>query len=342
MTLFRFCSTSTHRQGEPDASSPAPTALAINARGLVKTFGATRAVDGIDLEVPRGMIFGVLGPNGAGKTTLLRMLATLLTPDGGTAQVMGFDVTRAPQEVRRSIAMTGQLASLDEDLTGRENLILLAKLWGFKGAAARTRADQLLTAFEMTDAARRQVKEYSGGMRRKLDVAASLVVTPDVLFLDEPTTGLDPGARKSVWAMIRELAGQGVTVLLTTQYLEEADQLAARIAVIDHGKKIAEGTSRELKAQTGSSFLHVTPADRARVDEAARLLERVLGGHAQRSAEGGELAIKAASATAASAAIEGLASAGILLEGFSMAAPSLDEVFFSLTGKGAPTDGAQP
>ena len=219
--------------------------LAISARGLIKRFGDVAAVNGIDLEVPRGMIFAILGPNGAGKTTLMRMLATLLRPDGGSAQVMGFDLMTAPADVRAAIAMTGQFASLDEDLTGRDNLVLIARLLGFKGGAARTRADDLLSAFDLSDAATRQVKDYSGGMRRRLDIAASLVVTPGVLFLDEPTTGLDPTARQSVWTMIRGLAQAGVTILLTTQYLEEADQLAARIAVIDKGKKIAEGTSRE-------------------------------------------------------------------------------------------------
>src|SRR5690606_2093672 len=219
----------------------AAVSLAISARGLVKRFGDVRAVDGIDLDVPRGMIFAILGPNGAGKTTLMRMLATLATPDAGTATVMGHDLRAAPQDVRASIAMTGQFASLDEDLTARENLILLARLWGFRGQAAKARADELLSAFELADAARRQVKDFSGGMRRRLDIAASLVVTPGVLFLDEPTTGLDPKARQGVWRMIRELASTGVTILLTTQYLEEADQLAARIAVIDQGRKIAEG-----------------------------------------------------------------------------------------------------
>ena len=307
---------------------------AITARGLVKTFGALRAVDGIDLDVPRGMIFGLLGPNGAGKTTLLRLLSTLLKPDAGSARIMGHDLISAPHEVRKSIAMTGQFASLDEDLTARENLILLAKLWGFRARAA-ARADQLLEAFDLGDAARRQVKDYSGGMRRRLDIAASLVVTPSILFLDEPTTGLDPSARKSVWHMIRALAAQGVTILLTTQYLEEADQLAARIVVIDHGKKIAEGTSRELKAATGSGFLHVTLADLTRVEEASSLLAQHLGGSVHRNVEGAALSIKAGSPQQANAAVAALVAAGIPIDSFAMAAPSLDEVFFALTGRGA-------
>jgi ABC-2 type transport system ATP-binding protein len=312
------------------------TASAVQARGLVKRFGDLRAVDGIDLDVPRGMIFAILGPNGAGKTTLMRMLATLLHPDAGSASVMGHDLTTAPDQVRAEIAMTGQFASLDEDLTGRENLVMLARLWGFRGAAARDRADQLLATFDLADAATKQVKDYSGGMRRRLDIAASLIVTPGVLFLDEPTTGLYPVARKSVWSMIRQLAGSGVTILLTTQYMDEADQLAARIAVIDHGKKIAEGTPRELKVATGSGFLHVAVADPARLDEAARLLESHLGSSVQRSVEGAQLAVVAKTPHDANAALGAVIDAGIELSDFSMGSPSLDEVFFALTGKGKP------
>jgi len=309
-------------------------ALAIHARGLVKKFGDLRAVDGIDLEVPRGMIFAILGPNGAGKTTLMRMLATLARPDEGRASVMGHDLAEAPHKVRSEIAMTGQFASLDEDLTGRENLVLLARLWGFRGGAARSRADELLAAFDLVDAAGKQVKDYSGGMRRRLDVAASLIVTPGVLFLDEPTTGLDPVARKSVWRMIRALAGSGVSILLTTQYMDEADQLAARIAVIDHGKKIAEGTPRELKVATGSGFLHVAVTDAARLDEAASMLERHLGASVQRNVEGATLAVVARTPHDANAALGALIDAGIELADFSMGSPSLDEVFFSLTAGG--------
>jgi len=311
---------------------------AIFARGMVKTFGELKAVDGIDLVVPRGMIFAILGPNGAGKTTLMRMLATLAKPDAGTATVMGHDVLAAPHEVRASIAMTGQFASLDEDLTGRENLILLARLWGFRGRAAKARADELLAAFDLSDAANKQVKAYSGGMRRRLDIAASLIITPGVLFLDEPTTGLDPKARKDVWKMIRGLAESGVTILLTTQYLEEADQLAARIAVIDHGKKIAEGTSRELKAATGSGFLHVALADPSRLDEAAAMLERRLGHSVQRSTEGAELSVVGGTAKEANEALAELIAGGIELSDFSMGQPSLDEVFFALTGQPAEDD----
>jgi ABC-2 type transport system ATP-binding protein len=316
---------------QPATQAPA---LAIQARGLVKSFGDLRAVDGIDLEVPRGMIFAILGPNGAGKTTLMRMLATLARPDEGRASVMGHDLVEAPHKVRSEIAMTGQFASLDEDLTGRENLVLLARLWGFRGNAARSRADELLAAFDLMDAAGKQVKDYSGGMRRRLDIAASLIVTPGVLFLDEPTTGLDPVARKSVWRMIRALAGSGVSILLTTQYMDEADQLAARIAVIDHGKKIAEGTPRELKVATGSGFLHVAVTDPARLEEAASLLERHLGASVQRNVEGAMLAVVARTPHDANAALGALIDAGIELADFSMGSPSLDEVFFSLTGGG--------
>lgn len=309
------------------------SSLAIEAHGLTKHFGNVRAVDGIDLTVPRGMIFGILGPNGAGKTTLLRMLATLLPADAGSAKVLGFDLRDSPQEVRGSIAMTGQFASLDEDLTGRENLILLARLWGFRGRNAKKRADDLLTAFDLMDAATKQVKDYSGGMRRRLDIAASLVVTPGVLFLDEPTTGLDPMARKSVWRMIRSLSEAGVTILLTTQYLEEADQLAARIAVINHGKKIAEGTSRELKAATGSGFLHLTLVEHSRIDEAEQVLEEITGNKPQRSSEGAALSLMIDTPQNANRALAALIKADIELADFSMGAPSLDEVFFALTGQ---------
>lgn len=309
------------------------TDFAIRARGLMRRYGHLTAVGGIDLEVRRGMIFAVLGPNGAGKTTLLRILATLTASDAGTATVMGHDIATAPDKVRSSIAMTGQFASLDEDLTGRENLVMLARLWGFRSGAARARADELLAAFELSAAARKQVKDYSGGMRRRLDIAASLIVTPGVLFLDEPTTGLDPSARQGVWRLIRQLAASGVTVLLTTQYLEEADQLADRIAVIDHGRKIAEGTSRELKAATGLGVLHVSLADSGQIEAAADLLSAQLGSVVKRSPEGAELSVLAGDAAAANAAVTALITEGFALADFRMGAPSLDEVFFALTGK---------
>jgi ABC-2 type transport system ATP-binding protein len=314
--------------------------LAIAARGLVKHFGEVKAVDGIDLDVPRGMIFAILGPNGAGKTTLMRMLATLARPDAGQASVMGHDLVAAPRAVRGVIAMTGQFATLDEDLTGRENLVMLSRLWGFRGRQAKQRTDDLLAAFDLADAGNKQVKDYSGGMRRRLDIAASLIVTPGVLFLDEPTTGLDPKARQGVWRMIRQLAGSGVTVLLTTQYLEEADHLAARIAVIDHGRKIAEGTSRELKAATGSGFLNITLADASRREEASGLLEAKLGAAVQTGSTSGEVSVLADTAQTANAAVAALLDAGIEITDFSMGQPSLDAVFFALTGHPA-EDGKQ-
>ncbi len=326
---LRHLPSSSHSRVDAD-----PSALAIHVRGLAKQFGEVRAVDGIDLDVPRGMIFAILGPNGAGKTTLMRMLATLAKPDVGTARIMGHDLGSAPREVRAAISMTGQFASLDEDLTARENLVMLARLWGFRGRAAKERADELLAAFDLSDAATRQVKDYSGGMRRRLDIAASLVVTPGVLFLDEPTTGLDPKARQGVWAMVRSLAQSGVTVLLTTQYMDEADQLAERIAVIDHGRKIAEGTSTELKRATGSGFVHVTLADPSRIEDAARLLQERCGAKVHRGVEGARLSVAARSPHHANDALAALLAAGIEPVDFALGSPSLDEVFFALTGRG--------
>src|SRR5688500_18894667 len=231
--------------------------LAIEATSLVKSFGETRAVDGVDLAVRSGSVYGVLGPNGAGKTTVIRMLATLLRPDAGRARVLGHDIRSDGDAVRGLVSLTGQLASVDEDLTGRENLILLGRLLGLSRAGARSRADQLLEAFGIAEAAGRLVKHYSGGMRRRLDIAASIVVTPRLMFLDEPTTGLDPRSRGQVWEICRALVAGGTTILLCTQYLEEADQLADRIAVIDRGRVIAEGTPGQLKASVGAGELHV-------------------------------------------------------------------------------------
>jgi ABC-2 type transport system ATP-binding protein len=310
-------------------------APAIEAVGLVKSFGATRAVDGIDLRVERGAIYGLLGPNGAGKTTTVRLLSTLIRPDAGTARVLGHDVAAEPEAVRARIALTGQFATVDEDLTGRENLMLLARLLGLSRRGARERTEALLEAFGLAEAADRQAKAYSGGMRRRLDIAGSLLVTPDLLFLDEPTTGLDPRSRGQIWEMVRDLAGRGTTVLLTTQYLEEADQLADRIAVIDHGRVIAEGTSTELKASVGSGVLHVRLADPDRQAEARALLAAALGVEVQADADPRALTARIDDPAGAAEALGRLARAGIPAVEFSLGQPSLDEVFFALTGHAA-------
>ncbi|SFR04708.1 oleandomycin transport system ATP-binding protein [Lentzea waywayandensis] len=252
-------------------------ALAIRAEGLVKHYGETKALDGVDLEVPEGKVVGVLGPNGAGKTTAVRVLATLLRPDAGHATVHGHDVLKDPRAVRSLIGLTGQYASVDEDLSGTENLVLLARLLDFSRAGARAKAAELLEQFELTDAAGRAAKTYSGGMRRRLDLAASLVGNPSVLYLDEPTTGLDPHARNEVWAVVRKLVANGVTVLLTTQYLEEADQLADSITVFDHGRVVAEGRPDELKRRVGGQTLQVRPTSLRDLDVVYRILGDLTG-----------------------------------------------------------------
>ena len=307
------------------------TPLAIEASGLEKTFGDTRAVAGVDLAVRAGSVYGVLGPNGAGKTTTIRMLATLLRPDAGEARVLGHDIVREADAVRGLVALTGQLASVDEDLTGRENLILLGLLLGLKRREAKARADELLEAFGLADASAKLVKNYSGGMRRRLDIAASLVVTPEVMFLDEPTTGLDPRARNQVWDIIRALSDAGTTILLCTQYLEEADQLADGIAVIDRGKVIAEGTPAQLKASVGSAALHVRLLDPDRREEARRILDSQLG-NVRIESDPAALTAPCADASRAAEAVGALGRDGIAVAGFSLAQPSLDEVFLALTG----------
>ena len=308
---------------------------AIETRGLVKKFGATIAVDGVDLSIPRGGIYGVLGPNGAGKTTAIRMLATLLRPDAGQASVLGHDIFAEPKVIREKIALTGQFASLDEDLTGIENLVLLGRLLGLSTTAARARGRDLLEAFGLSDAATRQVKKYSGGMRRRLDIAGSLIVTPELMFLDEPTTGIDPRSRNQVWAIIRTLVAGGTTILLTTQYLEEADQLADRIAVIDHGKVIAEGTPGQLKAQVGSGALTVRVLDPADREAAAAVLEQTIGTEVHREGDPSALTVRVSETARAAAALSGLQEAGLGVETFALGQPSLDEVFLTLTGKPA-------
>jgi ABC-2 type transport system ATP-binding protein len=313
-----------------------PSSLAIEANGLVKSFGDTRAVAGVDLAVPRGAVYGVLGPNGAGKTTTIRMLATLLEPDAGEARVLGHDIVRDADAVRSAVSLTGQLASVDEDLTGQENLVLLARLLGHRWRAARQRAAELLDAFGLADARDRLVKNYSGGMRRRLDIAASIVVTPQLMFLDEPTTGLDPRSRNQVWEIVRALVADGTTILLCTQYLEEADQLADGIAVIDHGRVIAEGTPAQLKASVGSGALHVRlldPADRPRAE---RVLAAELG-TVHLEADPAALSVVCHDADRGAEAVAALARSGIAVAGFSLGQPSLDEVFLALTGH--PADG---
>jgi len=314
---------------------PLDTPLAIEASGLEKSFAATRAVCGVDLSVRTGTVYGFLGPNGAGKTTTIRMLATLLIPDGGTASVLGYDVVREADEVRRRVSLTGQYASVDEQLTGRENLVLIGRLLGLRRGEAKARADELLDAFDFTAAAGRQVETYSGGMRRRLDIAGSIVVTPDLMFLDEPTTGLDPRSRSQVWDIIRALVAQGTTVLLTTQYLDEADQLADRIAVIDRGTVIAEGTSAELKSSVGQGVLHVRLVDAQQRELGQQVLARTLGADVHLESEPTALTASVTDPERVSRALTELSRSDVGIAEFALGQPSLDEVFFALTGHAA-------
>jgi len=306
--------------------------LAIETAGLTKIYGKLRAVDSIDLAIERGGVHGFLGPNGAGKTTAIRMLATLIRPDEGYARVLGRDVVKQADEVRGLVGLTGQFASLDEDLTGAENLRLIAQLYGFKGAAASRRADELLDAFGLADAGGKQVKNYSGGMRRRVDISASIIVSPELLFLDEPTTGLDPRARNEVWDIVRALVDFGTTVMLTTQYLDEADQLADRISVIDTGKIIAEGTSTELKASVGAGSLHLRVMHRDDRETARDVLVRELDVDVIREADPQALSASVEDRARATRALGALEAAGIDVAQFSLGQPSLDEVFLALTG----------
>ena len=314
--------------------------LAVEATGIVKAFGETRAVDGVDLAVQNGAVYGVLGPNGAGKSTVIRMLATLLRPDAGSARVLGHDIVKEADAVRAAVSLTGQLASVDEDLTGRENLILIGRLLGLKRGAAKARADELLEAFGLADASARLVKKYSGGMRRRLDIAASIVVTPRLMFLDEPTTGLDPRSRNQVWDIIRLLVTDGTTILLCTQYLEEADQLADGIAVIDHGRVIAEGTPSQLKASVGTGALHVRLLDPEQRPEAEQILGRRLGAlHLE--PDPAALSAQCSDADRAAKAVADLTRSGVRIADFSVGQPSLDEVFLALTGHPAEGDAVE-
>ncbi|TQS43233.1 ATP-binding cassette domain-containing protein [Cryptosporangium phraense] len=306
--------------------------IAIEAEGLVKRFGTTTALDGVDLSVPAGTILGVLGPNGAGKTTAVRVLATLLTPDAGYARVCGFDVVRSPAAVRSRIALTGQYASVDEDLSGTENLVMLARLLGFPRRDAKAAARDLLSRFALTDVAGRSVKTYSGGMRRRLDLAASLVGDPDVLYLDEPTTGLDPRSRGEVWDTIRGLVADGVTVLLTTQYLDEADQLADSIAVIDRGQLIATGTPDELKAQVGDQTIEVRPVDPGRLEEVAAIVASVTRVEPARDLARSLVTAPVVEPAMLADVVRRLDDAGIVPGELGLRRASLDEVFLTLTG----------
>ena len=323
---------------------PPQSALAIEANGLVKSFGSTRAVDGVDLAVRTGSVYGVLGPNGAGKTTTIRMLATLIEADAGSAQVLGHDVHKDADAVRGLVSLTGQMASVDEDLSGRENLVLLGwllgRLLGLARAAARSRADELLQAFGIAEASARLVKHYSGGMRRRLDIAASIVVTPRLMFLDEPTTGLDPRSRTQVWEIARALVAGGTTILLCTQYLEEADQLADGLAVIDRGRVIAEGTPGQLKASVGTGALQVRLRDPDQRVQAERVLAETLGVPVHLESDEAALSARVADPDRVALALGELSRAGVAVTQFALGQPSLDEVFLALTGHPTQDDAA--
>jgi daunorubicin resistance ABC transporter ATP-binding subunit len=306
---------------------------AIAAEGLVKNYGKTRALTGFDLAVPAGTVYGLLGPNGAGKTTAVRVFATLLRPDGGRAQVLGHDVLSEAAQVRRQIGLTGQYAALDEYLTGRANLVMIGRLSRLTAAAAGRRANEMLERFDLSEAAGRAVKTYSGGMRRRLDLAASLIGYPSVLFLDEPTTGLDPNARAMTWDIIRDLAAEGTTLLLTTQYLEEADQLASRVAVIDDGAVIAEGTPDQLKSSVGGEHLEIVLAAGADVEAAIVAVKPYAAGSVRPLGEGRRLSVPVEAAEGLTTrVVRALDDAGVQVNDVTIQRASLDDVFLSLTG----------
>ncbi|WSK71080.1 ATP-binding cassette domain-containing protein [Streptomyces sp. NBC_01276] len=309
---------------------------AVEVRGLVKHYGETKALDGVDLDVREGTVLGVLGPNGAGKTTLVRCLSTLIVPDAGTARVAGFDVVRQPRQLRRTIGLTGQYASVDEKLSGWENLYMIGRLLDLSRKDARTRADELLERFSLTEAAKKAVMNYSGGMRRRLDLAASMIGRPAVLYLDEPTTGLDPRTRNEVWDEVQRMVAEGATVLLTTQYMEEAEQLASELTVIDRGKVIANGKVDELKARVGGRTLRIRPADPADLPGMARALaETGLDGVAGSQAvpDEGTLLVPILADEQLTAVVGLLAARGYAISDIGTYLPSLDEVFLSITGQ---------
>ncbi|MGW6686040.1 ATP-binding cassette domain-containing protein [Streptomyces sp. NPDC054961] len=309
---------------------------AIYAEGLVKTFGGVRALDGVDLDVPEGTVLGLLGPNGAGKTTTVRVLTTLLQPDSGKAVVAGIDVLKHPNEVRRSIGLSGQFAAVDEYLTGRENLQMVGRLYQMSAKAAKARAAELLERFGLGDAADRTAKTYSGGMRRRLDLAAALVVSPPVMFMDEPTTGLDPRNRQALWGIIQELVAGGTTLLLTTQYLEEADHLAHHICVVDQGKVIARGTSDELKARTGGECVEVVVHERGHMADAREVLAGFGKGEATVEEHTRKLTVPVSGgAKLLAEVIRELDGRGIEIDDIGLRRPTLDDVFISLTGHAA-------
>jgi ABC-2 type transport system ATP-binding protein len=312
---------------------------AILVEGLQKRFGSNTALAGVDLTVPEGSVLGLLGPNGAGKTTVVRILTTLLTPDAGRAEVAGIDVLREPDRVRAAIGLTGQYAAVDEYLTGFENLEMVGRLYRLGKRESRTRAQELLERFDLTDAASRPAKTYSGGMRRRLDIAASLIARPRVLFLDEPTTGLDPRSRLGMWEFIADLAGGGTTILLTTQYLEEADRLADRMVVIDRGRVIARGTADELKAQVGGQRLELTVGSAAELADAVRLLTPLAAGDPRADEQTRRLSVPVRGGTDALAdALRLLAGSGVAVLDVGLRRPDLDDVFLSLTGRATEDD----
>ncbi|ACU73516.1 daunorubicin resistance ABC transporter ATPase subunit [Catenulispora acidiphila DSM 44928] len=315
---------------------------AVEAVGLRKDFGTFRAVDGIDLEIRQGEIYGVLGPNGAGKTTALRMLATLLPIDAGQARIFGVDVAAEPHRIRQLIGITGQYASVDEELTAVENLWMFGRLQGLRSADAKATARRLLGQFSLEEAAERPIAQFSGGMRRRLDLAASLITRPPLIFLDEPTTGLDPRTRGEMWDTIRGLVTEGCTVLLTTQYLDEADQLAGRIAVLDRGRKVAEGTPEQLKASVGNSTLQLQLAAGADQEQARQVVLRVAGVEPVLSPESGRMNVPLDDADRAADILIGLRQTGVSIASVSVAQPTLDEVFLALTGHGAESGDDDP